>query len=119
MIELGHLPWLASALVGGGIFVLVWWVLRALATEDLEQGDEWRYDVNRINELRRVDTLYRLFQPVIQALAKMNRAAFPDSLPKIQREIGAARCCLARFICGCLCATLRSRAYSWRWQLSC
>lgn len=80
----------ASTLVGAGVFMLTWWFLRALASEDIEQGDQWRYDVNRMNELRRLDTLYRLAQPLILALARLNRATFTDSLPKIQREIGAA-----------------------------
>ncbi len=112
------LPAVASALVGAGVFVLTWWFLRALASEDLAQGDEWRYDVNRINELRRIDTLYRLGQPVIHALARLNRTTFTDSLPKIQREIGAAG--LPRFwlpeeyLARCqLIAALMSPFYLW------
>jgi len=76
--------------VGGAVAVLVWWVLQALATDDLEQEDEWRYDISRINGLRRIDVLYRLLQPVIQVFAKLNRAAFADRLPEIDREIQAA-----------------------------
>ncbi|MFP6612057.1 MAG: type II secretion system F family protein [Pirellulales bacterium] len=85
-----RLAFVASGIVGAGVGVLTWWFFRALANDDLEQSDEWRYDINRINELRKVDTLYRLFQPFIQVLARRNRTTFVDSLPKIQREIGAA-----------------------------
>ena len=74
----------------GGGRRLAWWVVRVLRSEDLQQGAEWRYDVSRINELRRVDPFYRLFQPVIQLLARLNRKVFRDSLPAIQREIQAA-----------------------------
>ncbi len=83
-------PWVASGLVGLAVFLLVWHVVRVLQSEDLEQGDEWRYDVSRINELRRLDVLYRLFQPVIGLLARVNRAFFPATLPAVQREIQAA-----------------------------
>jgi len=68
------------------IFFVAWWVLRAVATEDVPQGTEWRYDTNRINELRRVDLSYRLFQPLIRGLARLNRGAFRDQLPDIQRD---------------------------------
>ena len=54
-------------MAGGG--PRCWWLFRVLHSEDLQQGIEWRYDVSRINELRRLDTLYRVFQPVIQLLA--------------------------------------------------
>jgi tight adherence protein C len=75
---------------GGALGVLVWWVLYALAPEDLQQADEWRYDISRINALRRSDLLYRLFGPAIQILARLNRAAVPDRLPVIEREMQAA-----------------------------
>jgi tight adherence protein C len=81
---------IACALVGSAIGVVVWWVIRVLQSEDLAQGAEWRYDVSRINELRRADPLYRLFQGVIQALAAMNRVVFRESLPAIHRELQAA-----------------------------
>ena len=57
-----------------------WWVIGVLRSEDLQQGAEWRYDVSRINELRRLDAFYRIFQPVIQLLARLNRRIFRDSL---------------------------------------
>jgi tight adherence protein C len=84
------LPLIASSLVGGAIFVAVWWVVQALRTDDLVQGDEWRYDVSRVNELRRIDPFFRMFQPLIQTLAKLNRVAFGRFLPQIGRELGAA-----------------------------
>lgn len=83
-------PILASALVGVGCFLLAWFVHRALTTEDLEQGREWRFDVTRINELRSADFLFRCFQPLIELLARFNLAVFRDRLPEIQRQIHAA-----------------------------
>ncbi len=80
----------ASALIGVSLAVVVWWVLRALRSEDLQQGNQWRYDVTRINELRRLDLIYRLFFPVIQLLARFNRTVFRENLPEIQRHILAA-----------------------------
>lgn len=87
-IELGALIHCVALAAGTGL--LVWWVLQALSSEDLEQQDEWRYDVSRINQLRRLDPIFRLFQPVIQILARLNRAAFAPQLPEIYREIQAA-----------------------------
>lgn len=81
---------LSSATMGLGVAVLAWWLLRGLTREDLRQGAEWRYDVSRINELRRLDELYRIFQPVIRIFARLNRALFRDGLPEIQRQIQAA-----------------------------
>ena len=83
----GRSPACSSA---AAIAVLVWWVFRVLQSDDLAQGAEWRYDVSRINELRRIDPLYRLFQPVFSVLARMNRVLFPERLPEINREIQAA-----------------------------
>jgi len=80
----------ASVLMGAALLVAVRWLLRAFDTEDLEQGDEWRYDVSRINELRRADLSYRVFQPAIQMLARFNRGVFREGLPEVQREIQAA-----------------------------
>ena len=73
-----------------GAAVVGWWVVGVLQSEDIAQGTEWRYDVSRINELRRADPFYRLFQPVIQLLARLNRMLFRDSLPEISRQIQAA-----------------------------
>ena len=61
-----------------------------LRSEDLQQGIEWRYDISRINELRRLDVFYRLFQPAIQLLSRFNRKVFVDGLPAVYREIQAA-----------------------------
>ncbi len=84
------LQWVASGLVGLAVFVLVRWMTVVLHTEELQQGDEWRYDVSRINELRRNDPVYRVFQPVVQVLARFNRGAFAEGLPEIHRQIQAA-----------------------------
>jgi len=85
----------ASLAMGLCSLLSVRWIVAALRSEDLEQGIEWRYDVSRINELRRLDPMYRFFQPVISVFAAANRAAFQESLPEIQREIYAAG--LSRF----------------------
>lgn len=79
-----------TALIAGSVFALVYWIVQALETGDLEQGNEWRYDVSRINDLRRNDPMFRIFQPVIQAFARFNRGAFKDQLPEVHRELQAA-----------------------------
>jgi len=76
--------------VGVAVAVLALWGIRLLISEDLQQGIEWRYDVSRINELRRMDVFYRLFQPAIQLLARLNRKVFADSMSTIYRELQAA-----------------------------
>jgi tight adherence protein C len=83
-------PMIASGLLGAAVFLVVWIIARALSTEDLSQDDEWRYDVSRINELRKISFLYRAFHPVMQGLAALNRRAFRDQLPEINRQILAA-----------------------------
>lgn len=85
----------ASLAVACAVGVGSRWVLAALASDDLAPGQEWRYDVSRINELRRLDAIYRLLQPLIDLLARANRALFPDQLREIQRQIHAAG--LSRF----------------------
>jgi tight adherence protein C len=82
--------WAACASVGGAIFLVTWLAVRALASEDLRQGMEWRYDISRINELRRIDATFRLFQPLIQWLGRFNRGLFRESMPEMQRQIQAA-----------------------------
>jgi tight adherence protein C len=94
-MSLDPLGLLGSLAAGAAIAAAVIWVLRTLATEDLQQKDEWRYDVSRINELRRVDWAYRIFQRLIQFLARLNRGAFRNQLAEVQREIQAAG--LSRF----------------------
>src|SRR5579872_42854 len=79
-----------SLVVGAAVFVLVWTILNTLHSEDLEQDAAWRYDINRINELRRVDLIYRVFQPLLKVFARVNRMAFREYLPEISREIQAA-----------------------------
>lgn len=81
---------LASLAVGLSIGIVVWWVFQVLQSDELQQQDEWRYDISRINELRRADVTFRTFQPVIQLLARANRRVFRDSLPEIQRQIQAS-----------------------------
>ena len=80
----------ACGCMGMALFVLSRTVTNTLHSDDMEQDLEWRYDVNRINELRKSDTLYRYFQPLIQFLARFNRGAFKDTLVSMHREIQAA-----------------------------
>ena len=80
----------ASGAMATGLALFSWWILRSLSSEDLEQDSEWRFDVNRVNELRRIDDIFRNFQPVIQIFSRINRNMFSDSLPMIKREIQAA-----------------------------
>lgn len=86
----GMLLALSCLMWGIGVFLLVQWLWQIVHTEDLPQGAEWRYDVSRINELRRQDRFFRLFQPLIQFLARFNRLAFREALPEIQRHINCA-----------------------------
>lgn len=89
-ISLLVLPVVASAIVGVAVFVLFRTFSNTIATEDQTQDLAWRYDVNRINELRKVDLIYRVFQPLAQLLAGFNRVAFRDYIPEVSRELQAA-----------------------------
>lgn len=86
---------IACGVMGLSAGWLAWWLVRALQSTDIAQGAEWRYDVSRINELRRADPLFRLLQPAVQLLARFNRGAFREVLPEVQRHIHAAG--LSRF----------------------
>ena len=77
-------------MAGTAMAFAAWWTIQVLRTADLQRGIQWRYNVSRINELRWCDSFYRLFQPAIQMLAKLNRKIFRDSLAAISREIQAA-----------------------------
>jgi tight adherence protein C len=85
-----EMRWLGSLVMGAAVTVLAWWLFRVMQSEDFAQGAEWRYDVSRINELRRIDLLYRMFYPVIELAARFNRSVFPAALPRMQRELQAA-----------------------------
>jgi len=80
----------ASLAIGAAVALVARWVMALLWIEELPQGLQWRYDISRMNELRRLDGLYRVFQPVIQFLAGFNRRVFRESLPEVQRQIQAA-----------------------------
>ncbi len=88
--ELDAAALIPTLVVAGSVFAFVWWIVLVLATDDLSQSNEWRYDVSRINDLRRSDSVYRLFQPVIQFFAKCNRGALKEMLPEVRRELQAA-----------------------------
>lgn len=79
-----------SLLSGAAVFVFIRTIRNTLYSEDLEQGKEWRYDVNRINELRNHSAIYRYFYPLMIGLSAFNRRMFRDSLPTIGREVQAA-----------------------------
>jgi tight adherence protein C len=81
---------LASLLAGGAVSMTAYWLFSVLNSGDLAQGNEWRYDISRINELRRQDWLYRWLRPLFLPLARFNRGAFPATLREMQREIQAA-----------------------------
>ena len=81
---------IASAFLAGAFFVLIRTIRNTLYSENLEQGSEWRYDINRINELRQQSSIYRLFYPVIVVLAAFNRRAFQGGMKAMAREIQAA-----------------------------
>lgn len=81
---------LGSVLSGAAVFVLIRTVRNTLYSEDLEQGKEWRYDVNRINELRNHSLIFRVFYPPMIVLSAFNRRLFQDSLPTVAREVQAA-----------------------------
>lgn len=81
---------ISSLFVGISVGLLVWWFVQAMAIEELKQDAQWRYDVSRINALRKADAMFRLFQPVIQLFARLNRSAFSSQLPEVSREIQAA-----------------------------
>lgn len=81
---------LACVFMGAALFVLSRTVTNTLRSDNLEQDLEWRYDINRINELRKVDTVYRLFYPLILFLARFNRGAFRETLYDMHREVQAA-----------------------------
>lgn len=83
-------PAVISLMMGAAVFLFAWTIWRTLSTDDLTQDNEWRYDVNRINELRRMSSFYRTLQPLVQAFARFNRGAFTEQLPEIGREIQAA-----------------------------
>jgi tight adherence protein C len=76
--------------VGAAIVVFLRTLFLALASDDLKQSDAWRFDISRINELRRIDPIYRLLYPVVKGLARMNMRLFSDALPGIGRELQAA-----------------------------
>ncbi|MEX0716478.1 MAG: type II secretion system F family protein [Planctomycetaceae bacterium] len=84
---LAVLQLVASLCFGGAAFVLARTIRNTLHSDDPEQDDEWRYDISRIAGLRRVSLFYRVFQPVIQGLAAVNRRAFRERLPELDREI--------------------------------
>lgn len=79
-----------SGLVGLGIAVVAYWFVRALTTVPEPTDLDWRFDATRINELRRIDPIYRAVPPMVQFFSRINRAIFPASLPEIKRELQAS-----------------------------
>jgi tight adherence protein C len=88
----------ATVAMGGSIVLLTITVTRALQLAQADDGGPWRYDVNRMNTLRAADPWYRLFEPLVQGLAQLNRGLFAPSLPPIGRDMvlaGVSRMWLA------------------------
>ena len=56
---------LPCTVLAAALAMATWWVIRALTSDDLEQEAEWRFDISRINALRKLDSTFRLFQPLL------------------------------------------------------
>lgn len=82
--------WFACLAAGASVTVLTLTLMRAWQREKQQPHDEWRFDVNRMAELRRRSLFYRLFFPLVRLLARFNRGLFADRLPEIDRQIQAA-----------------------------
>jgi tight adherence protein C len=82
-------PLVASLLVGGGVFALVATAIRSLGEKSSAES-AWRFDTARAVELRRESLLYRISEPLVISLARLNRRWFANSLPEITRELQAA-----------------------------
>ena len=83
-------PLLTSILLGAAIFVITRTVQNALESDDLEQDDQWRYDVARINALRQYSPFYRFLQPPLMLLAQLNTRMLAKSMPETTRQMQAA-----------------------------
>lgn len=84
------IPLISCLFIGGAVFALSVTIRNTLFSRDVDQDDQWRYDVNRINELRKISPMYRAFYPLIVGFARLNRRAFHDSLPEVRRQIQAS-----------------------------
>ena len=76
----------ASLVTGLALAVLTCWVVRALHSEYLQQEAEWRYDVSRINELRRI----RIHCISVGQRSQLLKYLAEDSLG-VYREVGLGR----------------------------
>jgi tight adherence protein C len=77
----------ACVLIGSAVALLAY-AVQSAAEEEGPQ--EWRYSVARLQELRSSSVQFRLFEPLIRILARMNANWFRDSLPAIRRELLAS-----------------------------
>lgn len=77
----------ACLLIGAAVAVLAY-AVQSAAEEEGPQ--EWRYSVARLQELRSSSVQFRLFEPFIRILARLNANWFRDSLPAIRRELLAS-----------------------------
>ncbi|MDA1017540.1 MAG: hypothetical protein O3A00_24165 [Planctomycetota bacterium] len=84
------MPLVSCIFIGGAVYVLSATIRNTLFSRDVDQDDQWRYDVNRINELRKISPMYRAFYPLIVGFARLNRRAFHESLPEVRRQIQAS-----------------------------
>ncbi|AMV18510.1 type II secretion system F family protein [Planctomyces sp. SH-PL14] len=63
----------------------------AFRTAAAEEGpQEWRYSLARLEELRAQSVWFRLFEPLVSALGRLNANWFADQFPAIRRELLAA-----------------------------
>ncbi len=77
----------ACVLIGAAVAVLT---LAFQSAAEEEGPQEWRYSVVRLQELRQASVLFRLLEPMIRGLARLNANWFRDSLPAVRRELLAA-----------------------------
>lgn len=82
-------PYAIAATFASGlcVWVAVMAVRKALTGADNSGDGPWRYDVNRMRSLRQSDWLYRMFEPLLRWLARVNRGLFAVSLPRMQRDM--------------------------------
>lgn len=82
-------PFAIAATFASGlcVWIAVMTVRKALVGVDNADEGPWRYDVNRMRSLRQSDWLYRMFEPLLRWLARVNRGLFAASLPRMQRDM--------------------------------
>lgn len=80
---------IGNILVGSAIAMFAYLLINLL-TDDQTEDENWRYDLNRMRELKQHSLFYRFMFPLFQILSRANRKLFKSSLPEIARQISAA-----------------------------